>query len=122
MTTDFQALFDKAREAGLAAGRAAIPTPMIVSRVDPVTDRVLETYPPVMDGVCGFAWVTIKGTTPFARWAKKAGLVSKAHPSGYWFWIGDFNQSLTRKEAYARAFAEVLREAGVTAYAGSRMD
>ena len=37
-------------------------------------------------------------------------------------WVGEFNQSVTRKEAYAQAFAEVLREAGVTAYASSRKD
>lgn len=39
-------------------------------------------------------------------------------------WVGGFNQSMQKKEAYARAFAAVVNEhvAGVSAYASSRMD
>ena len=50
------------------------------------------------------------------------GLASKAYPTGLHFWVGLFNQSMTRKEAYASAFAKVLNEAGIQAYADSRMD
>ena len=34
----------------------------------------------------------------------------------------EFNQSLTRKEAYCEAFARVLGESGLRAYVDSRMD
>jgi hypothetical protein len=37
-------------------------------------------------------------------------------------WIRRFGQSLQRKEACAYAAAEVLREGGINAHAGSRMD
>ena len=122
---DFRGLYEKAREAGLAAGEAAKPRPMIVGT--PTTpfgneiDYTKRTYFEP-EGVCGFAWVVIKGNTAFGRWAKKAGLASKNYPKGLMFWVRDFNQSMARKEAYARAFAKVLNDGGVNAYANSRLD
>jgi hypothetical protein len=46
----------------------------------------------------------------------------KNYGSGWCISVRDFNQSLTRKEVYAHAFAEVLRANGVDAYVDSRMD
>jgi hypothetical protein len=37
-------------------------------------------------------------------------------------WVFDYNQSMELKEAYAHAYAKVLRDAGFNAYANSRMD
>ena len=42
--------------------------------------------------------------------------------SGLSVWVSEGGQSMERKEAYARAYADVLRAAGIEAYAGSRMD
>jgi hypothetical protein len=36
--------------------------------------------------------------------------------------VREFGQSLTRKEAYADAFADVLKEVGMRVYVDSRMD
>lgn len=36
--------------------------------------------------------------------------------------VGQFNQSMEKKEKFARAFAKVLTDADVKAYAQSRMD
>lgn len=123
---DLKALFANAHAAGMAAGTAVVPEPMyVVERVNPLDDTsaVKRAYPPVMDGVCGFAWVTIKpGTSRAAKYAKKALGARKGYYGGMEIWVAGFGQSLTRKEAYAEAFAKVLRDAGVTAYAGSRMD
>lgn len=78
----------------------------------------------VPQGVCGFAWVNIRpGNSSFARWCTKN---SKGRPNSYEggvnVWVHQFGQSMECKEAYARAFAAVLTEAGIKAYAGSRMD
>jgi hypothetical protein len=119
---EFSELYSKAHAAGMAAGQSVIPDPMIVQQVG-LDNRVIKTYAPVMDGVCGFAWVKIKGNTGFARWAKKAGVARSSYPNGLQIWVGEFNQSMTRKEAYAEAFATVLRAHGVVEAAGySRMD
>ena len=124
MTREFQALYDKAHAAGMAAGAAAMPTPMIVGSPSTFLGNDVDPTKPVYyvsEGVCGFAWVTFKGNTKWGAWAKKNG-ASKAYPSGLWYWVSDFGQSMTRNEAYASAFAKVLNENGITAYANSRMD
>lgn len=123
MTAEFQALHEKAHAAGMAALVAATPTPMTVYEAE------LNGAPKaggrswyVSEGACGFAWIEFKGTTPFGRWAKKAGVARKHYPSGLCVWVGEGGQSIARKEAYARAYARTLTEAGVAAYAGSRLD
>lgn len=107
-------VFSAAHEAGLAAGGAVVPVPMVVSGYE---------HQPVMDGVCGFAWINIHpGTCPAARYAKKYLGARKAYEGGMQIWVSAYNQSMTRKSAYAGAFAKVLMENGITAYAGERMD
>lgn len=77
----------------------------------------------VADGVCGFAWVTVKpGNSAFAKWGKAKGLFSKAYGGGVQYWVGEFNQSMQKKEAFAAAVAAKLRDAGIDAYSDSRMD
>lgn len=122
---NFQGLYDRARAAGLAAGGAITPVPMVVGT--PSTPFGTDLDPNkkqhfVADGVCGFAWVHMKGNIPFARWAKKQGIARPGYPSGIDIPCRDFDQSMQRKEAYARAFASVLKAAGVDCYAQSRMD
>lgn len=66
--------------------------------------------------------MTVKGNTSFGRWAKQNDLARPDYPSGLAISCHDFNQSIARKEAYAEAFAKVLRENGISAYAHSRLD
>lgn len=100
-------------KANLAA-RAIVPVPMIVSGYE---------NDPVMEGPCGFAWVTIRpGNSSFAIWAKKHVGARKAYYGGVEIWCPLPGQGVTRKDAYCNAYAEVLRESGVRAYAGSRLD
>lgn len=126
--TGYQALIQKADAAGKAAAEACTPTPMIVGTAKaifgPGSDEIDYAKPTyyVGGGVCGFAWIWFKGNTGFGRWAKKAGLASAAYGGGLQYRVSGYGQSLERKEAYARAFAGVLTEAGITAYAQSRMD
>jgi hypothetical protein len=123
---DHAALFERAHEAGMAAVEACTPTPMIVQqRANPLDDRspVVHEYEPVMDGVCGFAWVNVRpGNCGFARYLKAERGARKGYYGGMEMWIHAFNQSMEKKLAYANGFAEVVRAAGIDAYAGSRMD
>lgn len=116
-------LLDAAHAAGMAAGLVAVPRPMVVTPVD-VFNTPLGPSSVVMDGPCGFAWITIRpGNSRLAK-AAKAHLGARiAYGGGMQIWVSAFNQSLARKEAYADAFVKVLRDAGFERVStGSRMD
>jgi hypothetical protein len=114
----FKQIYDAAMAAGAAAAEAVTPRPMVVSGGSQQGAKAWY----VSEGVCGFAWVIIKGNTAFGKWAKKEGLAHAAYPTGLQFWVGDYGQSMQRKEAHAYAMAKVLNVHGIAAYAGSRMD
>lgn len=123
--SDFQAIYEEARQAGMNAGNSKVPVPMIVcEHSNPLDDNspISREYAPVMGGVCGFAWIKFPGNTAFGLWAKKKGYARKSYPTGLSIWVSEFGQSMEKKEAFAYAFAEVLRKHGIKAYAGSRMD
>lgn len=110
----FEAVYQEALTAGYAAGEAAEPEPMTVIGHDKKWV--------VPEGVCGFAWISFKGNTPWGRWAAKHAGARKGYPSGMQISCHYFNQSMQRKEAFCRAFVEVLKKHGIDAYANSRMD
>lgn len=125
---EYQRIWNKAMDEGQKAGYEAIPQPMVVQQhenmlndASPVTEEWI-----VSDGVCGFAWVNIRPAThSFVRWLKKTGLLrqdAKSYYGGVDIWIGDHNQSMTRKEAHAVAMARVFTEAGIPAHPMSRLD
>jgi hypothetical protein len=111
----FQEIVDKAYKAGIEAGKNARPIPMYVIDQGIPIDRI-------DDGACGFAWIAFPGNTSFGKWAKKQGLARSHYPSGLCVWVSEFGQSVDRKEAFAGAYAKVLKENGIDAYAGSRLD
>jgi len=117
-------LFSKAKAAGISAGAAAVPAPMVVYEAGlsgaPVPGGQAWYEP---EGACGFAWVNVKpGNSPFANWLKKNKLAAKSYYGGVDIWVREFNQSIARKEACAAAMAKVLSEAGIKAYSMSRLD
>jgi hypothetical protein len=122
---ELSSLFARADAAGKQAAATVQVRPMVVQQhASPIDDSspVVQQWV-VDDGVCGFAWVVITpGNCTAARYAKEHWGASKHYYGGVSIWISDYNQSMTRKEAYARAFAKVLQEAGIKAYAGSRLD
>lgn len=134
MPRDFSDLHARADAAGKAAAEAHRPTPMhVVQRENPFDDSspIVRRYAPVMDGVCGFAWINIRpGNSPFANWAKKQSrpgrpdweLARKSYHGGVDIWVSDYGQSYELKLAYARGYAKVLAEAGIKAYASGRLD
>lgn len=106
-------LLDKAHAAGEEAAKACVPTPMHI-----------RGFAPIADGVCGFAWITIKpATSKLAKAAKEHYGARPAYGGGIQIWVSAYDQSMQRKEAYAHAFARVLNDAGHDrVYPGSRMD
>ncbi len=130
-------IFQSVRQKADAAGRAAVENlrviPMIVGQETGFLSGKIDYSKPteyVADGVCGFAWVDVypehKGTTTLGKQERKVleaiGFKKKFESKAYYMWISDYNQSMQKKEAYAAAFAKVLRENGVKAYSGSRLD
>ena len=112
-------LAEMAHRAGMEAGNNAIPAPMVI--VDGETKEVIDV---VDDGLCGFAWINIKPARgAFVNYLKERKWGSyDSYYGGHSIWVHHFGQSITRKEAYAFAFAKVLLAHGITAYAGSRLD
>lgn len=124
MTQAFQALIETAFQAGRQAGADVAPNPMLVAHCD--INGKLDTTKPIHrvdDGACGFAWVKIRpATTAFAKWLKANNIARPSYNGGIDIWISEFGQSVDRKTAMATAVAKVLREAGIDAYADSRLD
>ena len=122
-----QEIYSQAHSEGMRAGHGCTPTPMVVGQ--PTTplgndiDYDKETYY-VSEGVCGFAWVNIKPNRgKFVKFLKDNNIGRKDnYYGGYTVWVGEFGQSMARKENYARAFTKVLSDNGITAYNMSRMD
>jgi hypothetical protein len=111
----YQEIIDQAYKAGIEAGKNARPIPMYVIDQGIPIDRI-------DDGACGFAWIAFPGNTSFGKWAKKQGLARSHYPSGLCVWVSQFGQSVDRKSAFAGAYAKVLKDNGIEAYAGSRLD
>jgi hypothetical protein len=120
-----ESIFNQAHAEGNAAVVATTVTPMIVTQAaNPLNDNS-ETINQwvVNDGVCGFASVVVKpANCRFAKYLLDIGVGRKGYGGGVTMSVRDFNQSLTKKEAYAEGFASVLRKAGINAHVDSRMD
>lgn len=122
MSTRFEMLWSAANAAGYRAATACTPTPMVVGVYDPATGehRVVDV---VEDGVCGFAYIKIRPARgPFVAWLKARNIGHKAYNGGWEISVHDYNQSMARKAAHARAAAEVLCRAGINATAHERLD
>jgi hypothetical protein len=129
----FRSICDRAHEAGMKAVEGAKIVPMIVgAEAGFMSGRIDYTQPVeyVADGVCGFAWICVypeyKGNTKLGKQERfvleKFGFWKNDYEKCYQLSVRDFNQSLQKKEVYARACAEVFRAEGINAYARSRID
>jgi len=125
--TKFQTVYDKAYSAGMKAAQEISVTPMVVGSPSTPLGNDISPEKPIYfvpDGVCGFAWVTVKpGNSSFANWLKKNNLARKdSYYGGVTIWIGEHGQSLQRKEAHAYAMALALKSEGFNAFSDSRID
>lgn len=120
-------IYEEAYEAGLKAGNAIQVTPIVVgTELEPFSGEIdysKKTYF-VAEGLCGFAWVNINPARGnFVKYLKEINAGHKSYYGGYDVWVREFNQSHTRKVAFARAFADVLRKYGFDrVYAQERLD
>ncbi len=119
-------LLERAHLMGMDAGRRVGVTPMVVGTPTELFGNEIDwdktTYH-VPDGVCGFAGVVIKPARgKFVSYLKSLGMGYKHYYGGWYVSVREFGQSMTRKEAYADAFAKVLTEEGMRCYVDSRMD
>lgn len=120
-------VFARAYEAGIEAGKAKQPTPMVVQQhancLDDTSPVEKEWYVP--EGPCGFAQVIIRpGNSSFARWLKKSGRADTHVYGGVYIHVSAHGQSYERKQAHAEAMVKVLEAEieGIQAYARSWMD
>ena len=112
-------LLKKAEAAGLKAGLEVSTNPVTFKDV-----HSGQTYD-VAEGMCGFAWVNISPARgKFVNYLKKIGKGYTSYQGGYNVPAGgvELGQSITRKEAYAEAFAKVLQDWGIKCYVSSRLD
>lgn len=120
-------IYKEADAAGHEAATTVVPTPMIVGTPTTVLgndiDYKKQTYF-VEGGVCGFAWVKIfPARGAFVNYLKSIKVGStNGYEGGYDIWVRGYGQSVTRKAAYAGAFAQVLQKYGIKAYGDSRLD
>jgi len=75
---------------------------------------LLECGNDVMIYPCGFAWIMLKNgikgkRNPLGKELEALGLLQyDDYRKHYYLWIGQYNQSMTHKEAHAKNMAEIL--------------
>ncbi len=139
-------LFHKALQAGSTAMQELVDSKQVRPMVVQEHENMMDDDSPVKQqwvvagGPCGFAWVNVSLKDPVSRkfinQLKKAGKAgdrgSDLHKSfdwqkdsyagGYSWYCSEGGQSIAYKIAYAGAVSKVLGDAGVAAWAQSRMD
>ena len=112
-------LLKQAEAAGLKAGLEVSPNPMTL------TDIHSGKKYDVAEGGCGLAHINISPARgKFVNYLKKIGKGYTSYQGGYNVPAGgvELGQSITRKEAYAEAYAKVLQDWGIKCYVSSRLD
>ena len=114
---EFQELWTRACESGQQAAKAQQQQMVVAISED--GKQIGSAFP-----ICGFSWVNIKpGNCAFANWLKKNGHARiDSYAGGVCIWISGYNQSYDLKYAHAKGMANVFSEAGIKAYAFSRLD
>lgn len=118
-------IYELAVNAATEAMQNATPTPMGVYQANPLTGEQIGPTQVVDEGACGFAYVIIRPARgKLVTWLKKNDIGYKGYQGGWWISMSAYtgSQSVERKEAGARAFAQVLKDNGLTAYTESRLD
>ena len=108
----WEAVYQGAREAGVMAAQACVPTPMKISGGELI-----------MEGGCGYAHIRIPDARKgFARWTVRSGKGSNHYRSGASIHACVASQSYDRAMAYAEAFATVLHLNGIECSVEARYD
>lgn len=133
MKVDYTKIMAEAHDAGMAAGNAHAPAPMVVAQHENMLDdnSPVEKAWYVSSGVCGFAYVITNehGNGKFVKYLKSigkgygCGAGERYYYGGYYaHYVSEFGQSYEKKRAFASAFVKVLNSYGIKAYADGRLD
>jgi hypothetical protein len=117
MEQDISFVVSQAQYAGMQAMQETIPVPMVVN------GGGVRYHVP--SGACGFAWVNVYGVRSNSKVGKALiaeGFSKSEYHRCLQYWVHEGNQSVELKEAYAMAFAKVLQQHGINAYADSKLD
>jgi hypothetical protein len=118
-------IYLEAVAAGKAAATEVVPVAMVVQQHAQVfndNSPVVKSYV-VEGGVCGFAWIAIRpSNSRFALFLIGKGARKSEYERAVCYSVRDYGQSMTRKEAFAGAFAGVLQKYGINAWMQSRID
>lgn len=113
-------------QTALQANLGRIHTEAMDAARDAIIANAWRERPNAFD--CGFAWVTMSGNLPLARYLRKAGIGSKGYPSGWQLWMPGRNeagfggQSIAVFEAGAKAYRDSVARHGIVVDVGSRLD
>lgn len=120
-------IYKDAHAAGCKAWEECTPNGVTFGQAKGLTGNEIvpgtESY--CSEGLCGFAWIIVKPARgPFIKYCKENNIGSKhCYPGWYIPARGPWDsQSVERKEAYATAFAGVLRENNIYCSNSSRLD
>jgi hypothetical protein len=119
---DYLNILQEAKQKGLIALKACVPTPVAFVSVD-LNDKPVAPPEISLSGDCGGAYITgLHGRDPLVSWLKKnteavKGIctLSKGVYKGYDLYLDkDYHgQSHERHTAFANAFAKVLKSNGI---------
>lgn len=95
-----------------------------VRNADLITGAAYGPSLGTMLDLCGFAGVKIRpANSSFVRYLRSQGVGrNDSYEGGYWVSAQTHRQEISVNEAWASAFAEVLRAAGIDAWMDSRLD
>lgn len=131
-TTTCLDLYLEACKNAIKAGMENKPTPIAVVSAG-LDDKPLADAKPsiIMEGLCGYAWVTIRPARgAFVKFMKSIDKGRNGYYGGYEISTNvieretgvNFGQSYERKMAAAEAFAATLQTWGINAVAEGRLD
>jgi hypothetical protein len=109
----WETLYNLAHNEAVKASNRVIPTPMYIT----------DYTEPVMDGLCGFAYIVIKDARKgFAKWLKSKNIGYRCYKGGWEIFAETDDQSFERARAYAETFEKILQQNGVECYSVSGLD
>ena len=72
--------------------------------------------------ICGFGSIKVKGIRGKTLTEFKKRGFGKSYTGGQALFVRDYNQTYDMKRAYAKAYAQTLKDRGFNAWAESRLD
>jgi len=109
----WETLYNLAHNEAVKASNRVVPTPMYITGYTE----------PVMDGLCGLAYIVVKDARKgFAKWLKSKNIGYQCYKGGWEVFAATRDQSFEKAKAYAETFEKILRQNGVECYSVSRLD